>query len=319
MAVCWVVDVPDRRLRRVFGLRRQPANPWVDPIVVASVTRTGSTLLQQLLSVHPELTIWGEHFGVLSRLRDALEALDDARDQLQAGYDQHRLLLDGSFAGIDLSPQVNPFDVAGFEDAARRFVLDLFRSELPPTSRWGFKEVHYFTSDLEFLLRLFPGTKFIVLVRRPEGQISSYARAPWRKYPRGESERREAVAEVVRTAAKNWTAKYGELHRFATAHPERTLVVRYEDLVTGVLDLDGLFAHCGLDTPDRSALDATTARRSFSSDGTPGWDASARAHLDELIASTVFPPEHESVMAYFYAETDVVSTSRVDAGDAEPT
>jgi hypothetical protein len=274
-----------------------------DPVVVASLTRCGSTLLQRMLSSHPDLVIWGEHFGVLTQLRQAVATIDESGHALELGFAQRELLTADARADGDLSPHVNPFDAARFRSHVRMFALGLFRDGLPRRSRWGFKEVRYFEQDLEFLLTLFPETRVIVLVRRPQDQISSYVRAPWRTLPaEDDRERMSAIRTEVDAAARNWTTKYRQLQAFAERHPEKTLVVRYEDLGIDPTLADRLFEHCGLDAPPADALAAVTGRRMSSSDDSAGWSDADRQRLDRLIAEVEYPEGHAEVLDFFYPE-----------------
>lgn len=283
--------------------RRKAPQPYPDPVVIASLTRSGSTLLQRILSTHPQLTIWGEHFGVLSHLRQAQETLDRARDQIDKGHAQrHRLI--GSTGPIGaLSPQVNPFDTALFEQAIRSFIVDTFTRGLPPGTRWGFKEVRYGIEDLEFLARLFPSMRLIVLVREPSAQISSLVRAPWRQYPEPSApERSAALRTVVESAARGWTAGYDGFRRFIESGLVAHLTVRYEDLISGALQPDVLFAHCGLEPGDADIIQTMLDRPVFSSDNTPGWGPAERAELDALIDAVEFPEHHADVLDFYYPD-----------------
>ncbi|MFN3216054.1 MAG: sulfotransferase family protein [Acidimicrobiales bacterium] len=271
------------------------------PIVVASVTRCGSTLLQRLLSTHEDLTIWGEHFGLLSHLRAMHDRAARSSEQLERGHLQADALVRGPMTlPDDLSPQVNPFGLEQLEDEIRSMVLRLFRRGLSPRSRWGFKEVHYFEDDLRFLHHLFPSMRLIVLVRRPETQISSYVRAPWREIPKGSDARQDVVTDLVTTAAHTWTSKYLQLMKVVQERASQSLVVRYEDLVGDQLDFDELFGFCGLDTPDAAALRSVLERRELSSSGTSAWDRSTTAALEEQISKVTFPEAHPEVLRFFY-------------------
>jgi hypothetical protein len=276
-----------------------------DPVVIASLTRSGSTMLQRVLSSHQDLVIWGEHFGVLSRMRNALELLEMAEAQLAEGFRAHDLLIGSGKDTDSIPPQVNPFDLAGFEAHLRRFVVALFTDKLPPGCRWGFKEVHYFTSDLRFLQRLFPEMRLIVLVRRPAAQVSSYVRAPWRELPEvDDPSRHEAIETMVATEMSNWAARYGEFMRFVQASPSTAMVVRYEDLADPTWGTDAVFAHCGLAPPPRTVIEAVRSRRVFSSDDTAGWPIGERTALETIIADAPLASGHDDVVRFYYPEDD---------------
>ena len=271
--------------------------------MIVSLTRAGSTLLQRMLSTHRELVIWGEHFGILSRLRNAVDVLDDARNQLTAGYRARDLLVGSGEDTSTIPPQVNPFDIRGFEEHLRRFIVELFTEDLAPGTRWGFKEVHYFTTDLRFLQRLFPDMRLIVLVRRPAAQVSSFVRAPWRQLPEpGDAARRDAIAAMVAAETATWAARYGELMRFVESRASTSMVVRYEDLEDPSWNTDALFAHCGLDPAPAAAIASVRSKRVFSSDTSEGWPVEERAALDAMIAAAPVATDHDRVVDYYYPE-----------------
>lgn len=283
--------------------RRQHRRHRTDPIVIATLTRTGSTLLQRLLNVHPDVTIWGEHFGMLTHLRHAHDVIRSSEEQLRAGSSQRDLLLYGRLGpDVDLHPQVNPFTLEDLDELSRRFVSDLLAARLPSDRRWGFKEVHYFGNDVAFLTRLFPDLRLIVLVRRPQDQISSYVRAPWRSYPdrrRHPDEWTGAIEHAVAGAAREWTARFGELARTADALGDRAITVRYEDL-RSLRGIDAVFAHCGVEPPGRRELAAVVGHRALSSDDSPGWDDPSRSALDEIIATFDPPDDMAEIVDVFY-------------------
>ena len=107
--------------------------------------RSGSTLLQRLISSTDELFVWGENDGFATRLM-ALHA-------------------DGSVGSPEL----------------RTFYRDYYGQETTALGRgrWGFKEVRHGRPEGEFLLELFPEARIVFLVRNPIDVAVSAARVAW--------------------------------------------------------------------------------------------------------------------------------------------
>ncbi len=174
------------------------------PIFIIGVPRSGTTLLATLLEGHPELYVDDEAIALRAlHLRARLntlppgEAVREATDEdprLQRFYDQ--LPKQFSTTGPALLQMLNA--VAG----GRRYV-DKSPDALPETER---------------LAGLFPGSRFLLVVRDPRPTVASLRR---RQY----LELREAAL-----LWRDWTRYVIGLQRW---WPEGTLLrVRYEDLVT---------------------------------------------------------------------------------------
>lgn len=140
--------------------------------------RTGSTLLQRVLCSHPDILVWGENRGFVDRLVDARRAVEG----LQSLSREHveRFARDGSMGWIAM---MNP-PLEAFDDGVRRQLEAYFcePSQKLGKTRWGFKEVRHGRATAEFLKRLYPGAKFVLLARHPEDCLAS-ARAPSRGDP----------------------------------------------------------------------------------------------------------------------------------------
>ncbi len=202
------------------------------PIVVASSgQRCGSTLLQRVVSSHPDAFVWGEHGGRLADLAAVHRAL---RDWAAGPGAEHRddLARDGhqSFMAM-VSPPPPAVDAA-----ARAFVATLFAPPAPAT-RWGFKEVHYAGPEVRWLLGLFPDARVVHVTRDPRDVLRSLDR--WERGPeawnRGSTE----------AALRDWVRTTRDLRAFADP---AVWSVRYEDVVAAPeAFLARLGAHTGLD------------------------------------------------------------------------
>jgi Sulfotransferase family len=139
-------------------------------LVLGAGHRCGSTLIQRLLSSHPDVLIWGEHEGQLRELLVASAKLRNwsdtlgrrARDMFEGGQYQ-------SFMA-NLMPEAGHVD-----DAARLFVRRLFAETAAAGGRpvWGFKEIRYGRPEVDDLARLFPGLAVVYIVRDPRDVLRS--------------------------------------------------------------------------------------------------------------------------------------------------
>lgn len=141
------------------------------PILVLSAgQRCGSTLVQRLLSSHPDVLIWGEHAGQLRPVIAAVSRMRlwsdedgrEARDAFETdGYQ--------SFMS-NLLPEAERVD-----EALRQFLRTLF--EEPAAARgksvWGIKEVRYGLPEARALHHLFPDAVVIHLLRDPRDVLCS--------------------------------------------------------------------------------------------------------------------------------------------------
>ncbi len=266
------------------------------PIVVSSLGRSGSTLLQRVLCSHPEVTVWGEHLGFLKDLRSARDRLAASADQLSRGFDSRDALV-GAFADVNISEHVNPFDLAGFEDQLRQTIVDLFASGLPPRTAWGFKEIRYDGDDLEFFATLFPGSRFVILAREPGEQISSALRAPWRQKLHPERNRAKLDA-AIRSNYITWTRRHDSYRRFIESTSNLVVTLRYQDMVSASWSAQDFLGQLGITGGDREAAQREIKRKSNSSDSAR-WPADQRASLEEAISEGERPENFEEVRSYF--------------------
>jgi len=272
------------------------------PVVVVSASRSGSTLLQRVLNTHTKLTIWGEHFGLLSPLMRSLRLAQRDEANLARGFKRHTNILTSDPAALadEANPHLNPFDAAGYQDFLATSIVELFAGGLPDDVRWGFKEIRYSKPDLVQMERLFPELRVIVLARRPADQISSMLRAPWRPYhdSNDPGQRAKMEAKVARMAS-NWHTQYASLHEYALTSPGRVLRVGYGDLSTDRMDVDALFGHLGIEPPPRAAVEQVLAKKVGSSDRSKGWNDADKELVYQLITEYQWPEGHDEIIASF--------------------
>lgn len=147
----------------------------VDPnpvFVFGCCQRSGSTLVQRLLNTHPDLMIWGEHHGYLNQFIAGYHSLLTWKAEHPSSVDDFMALADRTFMPNAIA------DIGALDDAFRKHVAALF--PVPQRrgvgSRWGFKETRYGIDIAFFLEKLFPGARFIHLVRHAANCLSSMRR-----------------------------------------------------------------------------------------------------------------------------------------------
>jgi len=205
-------------------------------LVLAAGQRCGSTLVQRLLSSHPEVLIWGEHAGQLREILAVAERLrewgTDYGDQARQSYGRagHQSFM------ANLTPEAHHID-----EAVAAFIHALFAEPAKSLGRpvWGFKEVRYDLAEAEAIQRLFPECRVVHIVRDPRDVLRSLD-----VWERGQewlrSDTEVVVRDWIRVAESFWSAS-AEL-------PPWVLRLRYEDLIADPLTWCARIAeHCDLD------------------------------------------------------------------------
>lgn len=139
-------------------------------LVLGSGQRSGSTLVQRILSSHPDLLVWGEHGG---HLRAVLEAswLIRAWNEGLGGPSRRQFEERGHEGWI---PNLLPEPRAA-TDAARAYVDELFAGPAAQLGcrRWGFKEVRFGLPEAEAFRAIYPGTRVVHVTRDPRPLLVS--------------------------------------------------------------------------------------------------------------------------------------------------
>ena len=206
-------------------------------LILAAGQRCGSTLLQRLLSSHPDVLIWGEHAGQLRPVLDAGDRLrawsagDGRHGRIGYAHSGHQSFM------ANLTPEAEHID-----QAVRAFVETLFAEPAREIGRpvWGFKEVRYGLAEAIALRALFPGCRVVHIVRDPRSILRSLdvwerAEGPWRR-----AATTVAIADWTRVGRSFWSASE-EL-------PCWVLRLRYEDLIAEPAQWCARIGeHCGLE------------------------------------------------------------------------
>ena len=201
----------------------------VSPVFVVGLTwRTGSTLLQRMLNASNQILMWGEPWPsthILQNLYLAKESFPaNPGSQLADGEEGIKLANRGIAL---LSPSSSDFEVA-----VRGFYLDFFGAEAKKRGihRWGFKDVHLDGANLEWLLQLFPNSKFLVIHRHPLDSWLSYINAH-RGYAVGW--RQPGFERPIinsREYSSHWSSRALSLYNFASKNSKNVNLISFETL-----------------------------------------------------------------------------------------
>lgn len=257
---------------------------WNRPIFVASMGRSGSTLLQRVLNVHPEITIWGEHGGFLSGILLSYRAasVPDTVRNLAEGYASRDQVIGELADKGSFIPWISPFSATDLEDRIVEMTRGLFTAGIESTVRWGFKEIRYNSQELTTLMRMFPEAHLVILARDFRGFAQSRFFAFGNTdFDFESAEGRSAVSRRLNTMSVNWIRRYQEMIGVREGYPDRTSLIAYRDLVPGSPRLAELFEELGEVSPAPEALNAVLGEVAGSS---YRFNDAARRNRGELLA-----------------------------------
>jgi len=202
-----------------------------EPVFIFSAGwRSGSTLLQRLLTASNELLVWGEAGGALDALAEAdlgyRQMLAPGEDVFKNGlggngaqqYDEFRK--NGKEAVHKWIPCLNPPQNT-IRAAFREFLEATYARPAAELGypRWGVKEVRCGLETAEFLRGLYPEAKFVFLIRNPIDCLSSLKRHGWMDRPND--------PRALEFYAGHWARVAGDFRQAPFG-----MLVRHEDLVT---------------------------------------------------------------------------------------
>jgi Sulfotransferase family len=183
-------------LRTVMGRRSRLAP---DPIIIFGAPRSGTSYLNRLVNQHPDIYV-SEEARLFGWVHQSLKVLAEDRNLIR----KHQELF------VDHLRARYPELIRGF-----------YRDLRPKASYWGDKNPHYASAEqegcLETITELFPGTRFIHIIRDGRDVVTSVVRKGWADFER---------------AHEVWTAHVDIGSKFAARFPDSCLEIRYEDLVS---------------------------------------------------------------------------------------
>lgn len=191
---------------------------------VGGVVKSGTSWVQHLLNLHPQVSCGGEsHFGdsLFPRLKTALE-------------EHNRHILDKAQNAFRYEVGEQPI-VYGSDELLHLFstaILLLLRADArgKPVLAIGEKTPGNLDA-IDMLGNLIPGSKFIQVVRDPRDAAISAWHHNWRMNPPEVNKLAPTLAQFVKVFAERWAASVSLGLGFSAAHPDRYLDIRYGDLL----------------------------------------------------------------------------------------
>lgn len=214
------------------------------PVFILSAGwRSGSTLMQRLIMSKQSILVWGEPYSdarIISHLADGISAITKSWPEDRWFVDQYDLnKLDSTFVANMYPP------VEDMQQACLVYFKTMF--ELPAKKRgferWGLKDVRLTIEDAHFIKWLFPNAKFVFLCRNPFDAYKSYRvdRSWYFEWP-------DKPVFTATEFGRNWNMLATGFYQ--GAENLGGMFIRYEDLVSGVLNSNDLetYLDCQIDT-----------------------------------------------------------------------
>jgi hypothetical protein len=205
------------------------------PVFVVGCPRSGTTLLQRMLSSHPEIAIAPEtHF--MRRFWVRRKSYGD----LTVDQNFSRLVVDvvrmPEFDDMGIDPR-EFLDAVKIGERSLQAVfcalLEMFRVR-QGAALVGEKTPNHLLY-LPVLDGFFPGARFVQIVRDPRAVVVSLSRVPW-------------AGRSFRGNAEYWNRFALATRKFTKSHPESLLTIRYEDLISSPAStLAGVCRHVGVE------------------------------------------------------------------------
>jgi len=219
------------------------------PVFVFSAGwRSGSTLMQRLVMSSGEIAVWGEPLGdaaIVARLGHSLSAITgswppesffDSGQQLEGLADEWI---------ANLTPQIHYLRSA--HAALLREWLGSSAQTAFGIARWGLKEVRLTIDHARYLKWLFPDSRFIFVYRNPFHAFRSWKGNRWHSTWPGYYHN-SAIAY-----GRHWRLL---MDGFLEGHADVDgILVRFEDLVSGAVDIDNIARHIQVNNLNPDVLD----------------------------------------------------------------
>lgn len=230
----------------------------LSPIILLSPGRSGSTLLQRYLNISKDIIIWGEHGGFIRGLaKTYYNFIQDNNSQklLKKGSENTRAILKSDLTINQSIEWTNNFFNNDFLDEFRNFIINLLSKGVNPNQRWGFKEIRYGITEMEFLSLLFPQAQFIFIVRNPLDTISSMIFS-WDHNNWIHNKRNNINKKILVKYCKRLFGSYESILNFINQENNYFLLIDYEFLnINPFVAVNNIFNFINVQTPDKKLID----------------------------------------------------------------
>jgi len=228
--------------------------------LLATGWRSGSTLLQRILSTDPNVLLWGEPLGEMALLPGITAMLAQLSEFPEL---RERCSPDNpAFASLATSWIASLYPPGGDFRKGLRALLTSWMGNAARQrgfTRWGFKEVRLGAADATLLHWLYPKAKFVLLTRNPYDCYLSLSDSGWNHlYHRRPDIRIDSATGL----ARHWNRLALSWSELPPEFPAYRL--KYEDLVAGKVDFRALGSWLGIRIREESAISlyiGHTARR----------------------------------------------------------
>lgn len=222
--------------------------------------RTGSTLLQRILITDSRLLLWGEPMGEMDIAGRIAQMVGDCMNPAFMDSWQRQPELDSRQLVKSWTALLHP-STDNFRLGLRNF-FDTWLGQPARQNgfaRWGFKEVRLDATAAVLLHWLYPSAKFILLTRHPFDCYRSFADAGWKipnfvRYPDSRVDSAASLAREWNRIAMSWS-------ELPAGFP--SMLIKYEDLISGSFDFRGLESWLGLKLNEAEALSEKVGRTAF--------------------------------------------------------
>lgn len=209
--------------------------------------RSGSTLLQRLLCSSNEIVIWGEPLGdaaVIPRMASSLYSISNTWPPEEFLSRNQELESFSSSWIANVTPEISALK------AAHRAYYDRWlgqsAKETYGVSNWGLKEVRLTVEHAKYLKWIYPNARFVFIYRNLFDAYSSWRGNMWAdKWPGYYTWSPIAYARHWKLLLTGYLDGCNEVGGY---------LVKYEDLVQGNIDLQGLADYVGISKIDDSVL-----------------------------------------------------------------
>ena len=223
------------------------------PIFIFSAGwRSGSTLLQRLVFSSGEITIWGEPLGDAAFVARLAHCLGFITINWPPETFFMRNAMNTDIANQWIANLAPP--ISYLKKAHKAFFLQWFQipaQEQFNTSRWGIKEVRLTIDHARYLKWLFPDARFLFIFRNPYDAFRSWKgnrwRSPWPGY----------YPYSALAFARHWDLLLQGY--IAGCKDVDGMLVKFEDLISGKLNLNKIANHIKVKSIDSSVLNKKIA------------------------------------------------------------